>query len=163
MKYVWTCVNAATMYGCAKVPTEIDGAQDRGACDLPRNSYSMDWSTWGWNRGAPLLSPNGWGRWKTCSVEIWSQLMSTTHCDYNAACVWLTFPHDTGHWIDHQGELPCVFSVTLTYMMYKEDDIDMGQTSNQVHMSLWIVTARKLWMSYDRGGWGLILQCYECM
>ena len=32
-----------------------------------------------------------------------------------------------------------------------------------VHMSLWIVTARKLWMSHDRGGWGLILQCYECM
>ena len=77
--------------------------------------------------------------------------------------VWLTFPHDTGHWIDHQGELPCVFSVTLTYMMCKEDDIDMGQTSNQVHMSLWIVTAQKLWMSHDRGGWGLILQCYACM
>jgi hypothetical protein len=32
-----------------------------------------------------------------------------------------------------------------------------------VHMSLWIVTARKLWMSHDRGGWDLILQCYECM
>ncbi len=79
------------MYGCAKVPTEIDGAQDRGACDLPRNSYTMDWSTWGWNGGAPPLSPNGWGHWKTCSVEIWSHVMSTTHCDYNAVCVWLTF------------------------------------------------------------------------
>jgi len=125
----------------------------------------------GWNGNAvpccictrQMSTLNQNDRWKTCSVVIWSQLMSTTHCDYNAACVWLTFPHDTGHWIDHQGELPCVFSVSLTYMMYKEDDIDMGQTSNQVHMSLWIMTARKLWMSYDRGGWGLILQCNECM
>jgi hypothetical protein len=58
---------------------------------FPQSSLQMDWSTCGWNGGAPPLSPNSWGRWKTCSVEIWSQLRSMTHCDYDA-CVWLTFP-----------------------------------------------------------------------
>ena len=64
------------------------------------------------------LSPNSWGHWKTCSVEIWGQLMSMTHCDNNA-CVWLTFPH-IGHWIDHQGELLFVFSVCDNVVQVQE-------------------------------------------
>ena len=119
---------------------------------FPQSSLQMDRSTCGWNGGAPPLSPNSWGHWKTCSVEIWSQLMSMTHCNCNNdACVWLTFPH-IGHWIDHQGELLFVFSVSVTimYRYKKYDDTDMGQTSDQVQMSLWNVTAWKWWMSYDR-------------
>ncbi len=49
------------MYGRAKVLTEIDGAQDRGACDLPRSSCKMDWSTCGWNGGAPPSNPSSRG------------------------------------------------------------------------------------------------------
>jgi len=54
------------------------------------------------------------------------------------------FSHN-GHWIDHQGELLLVFSVSVTimYRYKKYDDTDMGQTSDQVQMSLWIVTAWK--------------------
>ncbi len=56
----WTCVNAMTMYGHARVPMEIDGAQDRGAYGLPRSSYRMDRSTCGWDGGTPPSSPSSW-------------------------------------------------------------------------------------------------------
>lgn len=64
---------------------------NRGACVFPR--ALCKWI------GLPVvemeallhLSPNSWGHWKTCSVEIWGQLMSMTHCN-NDACVWRLFP-----------------------------------------------------------------------
>jgi hypothetical protein len=67
-------------------------------------------------------------------------------------CMTVFFPIHIDRRIDHQGELPFVFSVTLMFM-YKHDDRDLGQTSDRVHMSLWIVTARKIWMSHDRMLW----------
>ncbi len=56
-----TCVNAKTMYGHAKEPTEFDGVQDRGACDFPWSSSRLDWSTCCWNGGAAPSSPSSWG------------------------------------------------------------------------------------------------------
>lgn len=135
---MWKC-NACVWY--AMESAESARVWNRGACVFPRALCKWIGLHVVEMEALLHLSPNSWGHWKTCSVEIWGQLMSMTHCN-NDACVWLTFPH-IGHWIDHQGELLFVFSVSVTimYRYKKYDDTDMGQTSDQVQMSLWIVTA----------------------
>ena len=68
--------------------------------------------------------------------------------------------------IDHQGELLFVLSMKLMYTWaFEHGNRDMRHGANL--QSNAYVTMKcdcpDLWMSHDRGCWGLILQCYECM
>ena len=85
---MWKC-NACVWY--AMESAESARVWNRGACVFPRALCKWIGLHVVEMEALLHLSPNSWGHWKTCSVEIWSQLMSMTHCN-NDACVWLTFP-----------------------------------------------------------------------
>ena len=83
-----TCVNAMSVYGhaCKRIG-RIRWSQKQGSIWFPR--ALCEWI-------GPLVVKmeallyyiqTVWGHWKTCSVEIWSQLMSMAHCNY---CVCMT-------------------------------------------------------------------------
>ena len=144
-----TCVNAMPVYGMQwnrQNRLESETGEHVFSPELFANGSVYMWLKWRRSsiKSEQLRSLEDLLCWNLKSIDVYDTLQQWCMCMTD-------FSHN-GHWIDHQGELLFVFSVSVTimYRYKKYDDTDMGQTSDQVQMSLWIVTAWKWWMSYDR-------------